>query len=444
MKTIFKRSLFTQVLLCCVLAIFAQDSFPDGTPVSEWFRQTKPIDMSTLGNRYCITDYEVVNDSTILQTQKIQAVIDKAHQQGGGVIVVPQGTFLSGSLFFKPKTHLYIEKGGTLKGSDDISDFPLVMTRMEGQTVKYFVALVNADKVDGFTISGEGCINGNGLRYWKSFWLRTQFNPKCTNMDEMRPRLIYVSNSKHIQLSGLKLMHSPYWTTHFYKCENIRFLNLHITSPNRSVGAPSTDAIDLDVCTNVHIKKCYMSVNDDALSLKGGKGPHADNDKDNGINQYIIVENCRFGPCCHSAFTCGSESVHSKNIIFRDSQVDGPYCVVNLKMRPDTPQHYEYILVENIKGNANRMLNVSPWTQFFDLKGEKDIKISRANNLTFRNIQLDCINAATIKSSEQYELFNFTFENLKIEASENPNINTEAVNNFIMRQVEVNGKIKTL
>lgn len=113
-------------------------------------------------------------------------------------------------------------------------------------------------------------------------------------------------------------------------------------------------------------------------------------------------------------------------------------------MRPDTPQHYEYILVENIKGNANRMLNVSPWTQFFDLKGEKDIKISRANNLTFRNIQLDCINAATIKSSEQYELFNFTFENLKIEASENPNINTEAVNNFIMRQVEVNGKIKTL
>lgn len=43
-------------------------------------------------------------------------------------------------------------------------------------------------------------------------------------------------------------------------------------------------------------------------------------------------------------------------------------------MRPDTPQHYEYILVENIKGNANRMLNVSPWTQFFDLKGEKDIK----------------------------------------------------------------------
>lgn len=116
MKTIFKRSLFTQVLLCCVLAIFAQDSFPDGTPVSEWFRQTKPIDMSTLGNRYCITDYEVVNDSTILQTQKIQAVIDKAHQQGGGVIVVPQGTFLSGSLFFQTQNSSLHRKRRNIKG----------------------------------------------------------------------------------------------------------------------------------------------------------------------------------------------------------------------------------------------------------------------------------------------------------------------------------------
>lgn len=39
------------------------------------------------------------NDSTILQTERIQAVIDKAAQDGGGVICIPKGTFLSGSLF---------------------------------------------------------------------------------------------------------------------------------------------------------------------------------------------------------------------------------------------------------------------------------------------------------------------------------------------------------
>ena len=76
----------------------------------------------------------------LLQTEQIQAVIDKAAQEGGGVICIPQGTFLSGSLFFKPHTHLYLEKGAVLKGSDDISHFDVIDTRLEGQNLKYFAA----------------------------------------------------------------------------------------------------------------------------------------------------------------------------------------------------------------------------------------------------------------------------------------------------------------
>ena len=97
----------------------------------------------------------VLNDSTLLQTEKIQAVIDLAHQNGGGVVVVPKGTFLSGALFFKPQTHLYLEEGGVIKGSDDINNFPIQMTRMEGQTLKYFTALINADNLKGFHHIGQ-------------------------------------------------------------------------------------------------------------------------------------------------------------------------------------------------------------------------------------------------------------------------------------------------
>lgn len=42
-----------------------------------------------------------------------------------------------------------------------------------------------------------------------------------------------------------------------------------------------------------------------------------------------------------------------------------------LKMRPDTPQHYEYITLENIEGNITNFININPWTQFFDLKDRK-------------------------------------------------------------------------
>lgn len=94
-----------------------------------------------------------------------------------------------------------------------------------------------------------------------------------------------------------------------------------------------------------------MSVNDDAIALKGGKGPKADVDPNNGENRNIIIEDNTFG-FCHSALTCGSESIHNYNIIFRNSTVKDASRLLHLKMRPDTPQHYEYITLDNIKGNV--------------------------------------------------------------------------------------------
>ena len=268
---------------------FAGDIFPDGTPMPEWFGDTQPVKVKKLGQKFVITDYGVQEDSTILQTGKIQRVIDKAAEKGG-VVVIPRGTYLTGALFFKPGTHLHLEKDAVLKGSDDISDFPIKTTRIEGQTVKYFTALINADGVNGFTITGKGTINGNGLRYWKHFWLRREFNPKCTNMDEMRPRLVYISNCDDVQLEGVTFMNSPFWTTHLYRCNRVKLLGLTIKAPAAPVKAPSSDAVDVDVCTDVLIKNCYISVNDDAVALKGGKGPWADQDPNNGGNRNIVIE----------------------------------------------------------------------------------------------------------------------------------------------------------
>jgi polygalacturonase len=178
---IMKHLILKIALLILPCAALAQDKFPDGTKIPAWFKDTKPTDITKLGKHYKITDNGVSTDSTLIQTEKLQAVIDKAAQNGGGVVIIPNGTYLTGALFFKQGTHLYLEKGAVLKGSDDISDFPVIETRIEGETCKYFPALVNADGLDGFTISGSGTINGNGLRYWKAFWLRRTWNPKCTN-----------------------------------------------------------------------------------------------------------------------------------------------------------------------------------------------------------------------------------------------------------------------
>ena len=264
------KSAILIVATCCSLQLFSQEKFPDGKIIPDWFYKNEKTDINGLGKNFLITDYGVVNDSTLLQTEKIQAVIDLASNNGGGVIVIPEGTYLSGALFFKPGTHLHLEKKAVLKGSDDISNFPVIETRMEGQNLKYFSALINVDKVDGFTLSGKGKVDGNGERYWKSFWLRRSVIPKCTNMDELRPRLLHISHSNNVQVSDVRLVNSPFWTTHIYKCDSVKLLDLRIFSPSFPVKAPSTDAIDIDACKNVLVKGCYMSVNDDAIALKGG------------------------------------------------------------------------------------------------------------------------------------------------------------------------------
>lgn len=444
MKKIWTKCIAGLLLACYVFPVLAKDVFPDGNPIPGWFRQTKIAKPEKLGKIYRITDYGVKQDSTLLQTERIQAVIDRAANEGGGVVWIPKGTFLSGSLFFKPKTHLYIEKEGTLKGSDDISHFTIIDTRMEGQNLKYFAALVNAIGVDGFTLSGKGCINGNGMRYWKSFWLRREVNKDCTNLEELRPRLVHVADSKNVQLSGVRLENSPFWTTHIYRCRNVQLLGLRIFAPHKPVKAPSSDAIDIDVCTNVLIKDCYLSVNDDAIALKGGKGPWADRDKsNNGSNCNVVIEDCTFG-FCHSALTCGSESIYNHNIVLRRCHVDRGQRLLWLKMRPDTPQNYEYITVEKITGHVSHLIYAQPWTQFFDLKGRKDIPHSYSRHITMRDIQMECDVMFNIsRKDEQYTLSDFRFENLDMKVNKNAKLPPNTIRNCTLKNITVNGKRMT-
>jgi polygalacturonase len=439
MTYLMMLALILQLASCSSPEKKTAEQFPDGTEIPAWFRDTTKIDVIALGAQFVITDHGAIGDGETLNTEAIQKTIDEAAKSGGGVVVIPEGRFLTGAIFFKPNTHLHVSESAILFGSDDISNFPKMPSRMEGQSIDYFPAVVNAYNVDGFTITGKGTIDGNGLNYWKAFWQRRAENPDCTNLEVSRPRLVFIQHSNDVQLQDVKLHNSGFWTTHLYKCNRVKALDLHIYSPAKPIKAPSTDAIDIDACSDVLVNGCYMEVNDDAVALKGGKGPTADEDPDNGPNKNIIIQNCEFG-FCHSAVTCGSESIHNRNIIVRDCTVDGPSRVLWLKNRPDTPQLYEYILVENVTGRAQRLIYAKPWTQFFDLKGHKTQPLSQANHITFRNIDLTCKIFADISVTEYDLLKNFTFDHVTITA-ENGELNKDLFDGLTINQLEVNGQL---
>ncbi|MBR4910627.1 MAG: exopolygalacturonase [Clostridia bacterium] len=413
-----------------------QTTFPDRTPIDDWFFSPFNAELDQNAKQYIITDHGICDDGKVY-TEKFQELIDRVSENGGGVIVVPAGTYFSGALFFKPGVDLYVSENGVLKGSDDITDYPLCTTRIEGEVCKYFPALINADGCDGLRIFGKGTIDGNGERSWKAFWLRRRWNPKCTNKDEQRPRLIFISNSNNVLIHGLKLQNSHFWTNHFYKCRFVKFVDCRVYSPEKPIGAPSTDAVDIDACSDVLIKNCWFHVNDDAIALKGGKGPDAAILPENGANQRILIEDCEYD-FCHSCLTCGSESIHNRNVILRNVKVSSAYQLLWLKMRTDTPQHYEYITVENVKGNVNDLVNINPWKQFFNMKGMDTVPISHADNITIKNCDIVCQKYLNIKpEKEQYILSDFTLENLNVK-TKHPDYPKDAVNNLVINNVRIN------
>ena len=433
------KKILAFIILAAFTATAHADNWPDGTPMDKWFSDTSKVDVSTLGQQYVVTDYGVSNDSTIVQTQQLQAVIDKGASEGGGVVVIPRGTFLSGSLFFKPGTHLHIAEGGKLKGSDRIANFKIIKTRIEGETCDYFAALVNADHVDGFTITGNGTIDGNGYNYWEEFWIRRKWNRKCTNKDAQRPRLVYISNSSNVTVQDVRIMNSAFWTNHIYNSDHVRYLDCFIYAPTSGMKAPSSDAIDIDKCHDILINGCYMNVNDDAVVLKGGKGIYADSMSVNGPVERVLVQNCHYGTV-HSMLTLGSESVHDWNVIVRNCRADDAYNVLWLKMRPDTPQHYEHVRIENLTGHCRSFLLIKPWTQFFQMGDRADMPKSECNDIRFHGIRMECGTFFDVSGSEKYVLRRFEFSDVEVtDRAAKPAFTGHPIEGLQLRNVRING-----
>jgi len=448
-----KKIITLSLLIALTLALQAKKKqqlqllWPDGTKMESWFTDTTRLSPENLGQQFLVTNYGVsANDSLRVQTQELQRVIDRAAESGGGVVVIPEGVYLSGALHFRQGTHLWLQEGARLKGSDRIADFPVCTTRIEGETCRYFPALVNADGLDGFTILGPGTIDGNGRHYWKEFWIRREWNPKCTNKDAQRPRLVYISNSKNVTVQGVRTINSPFWTNHIYRCERVRYLDCFIYAPTGGVfdfagkehGAPSSDAIDIDVCKDVVVRGCFMHVCDDAVVLKGGKGTWADQQPENGPCERILIENCHYGRV-HGCLTLGSESVHDRNVILRNCHADDANRVLWLKMRPDTPQHYEYVTVDNVTGKTGSFLVIRPWTQFFNPGDRKDMPLSQCNNITMKNIKMDCRNFFDVGTSDKYKLNDFTFENIDVQ-DQRKAFDASVIPATIVKNVKINGE----
>ena len=108
-------------------------------------------------------------------------------------------------------------------------------------------------------------------------------------------------------------------------------------------------------------------------------------------------------------------------------------------MRPDTPQRYEYVRVENCTGNTIYGIRTKIWTQFFDLKERKDMPRSYISNVEMRNINITCQKGFyQLKPSDKYNLGSFAFYDIN---AHDPygTMDTSFLKSCKMKNVRING-----
>ena len=378
-----------------------------------------------------------VGDGVTLNTAAIQKAIDTLAANRGGTLVIPKGEFLSGAIYLKPGVNLRLDKGAVLKGSTNIDDYPELETRIEGHFAVWIPALVNASNVDHLRITGSGTIAGGGQPFWDALGRAFRTNRLTANLDVKRPRNIFIEDSKDVQVSGISLRESGFWNLHLFRCSDVLVKGVDIRAPFRS---PSTDGIDVDSCRNVTIKGSYISVNDDNICLKGNKGTSALDDKTVLSVEHVRISGCEFG-MGNSALTVGSEATVVRDVIIENCRLTGTNnnCVLKLKLRPDTEEHYEKITARNIQvQNTNaQLVSIAGWGQHLDFQG-KPAPSQWVTNVTLENITGTLHDFGKVDGPKKSNVSNLTFKNINI-ALTNPAVVIKKVTNLKLTNVKING-----
>lgn len=389
--------------------------------------------------RYNIAENGAIGDSKTLNSKAIQAVIEKCAQNGGGVVVIPKGVFLTGSIFLKPGVNIEMLEGSVLKGSTNINDYPKATTRIEGHFEPWRAALLNADHVDHLRITGKGTLDGSGQPFWTEFYSRRTANPKTTNLDVERPRLAFIQNSHDVQISGINFLNSGFWNLHLYRCQEVTVDNCRFVAPGGRVPddhAPSSDGIDVDSSQDITIGNCFFSVGDDDIALKGSKGPFAMNDKDSPPVERIHIHDCIF-ELGGGIVTFGSEATIVRDVDVKRCITRKPV-VLRLKLRPDTPQQYENVTLTDITmEGGSTIFNISPWSQYFDLKGQAP-PMSIVRNVSISNVKGSGASLGKIAGNPGTTFGDITLKNANV-TLKSADIDASGIKTLHLDNVMVNG-----
>ena len=354
---------------------------------------------------YNVLSYGAKNDSSRKATTAIAKAIAAATRAGGGTVYFPAGKYLTGPIHLKSNITIYIDAGAELHFSDDFDDYlPMVQSRYEGVDVMSFSPLFYAWKAENIAIKGRGIINGHGKKWWDTVEgfddtkPRNKYqrlfdsvnknillpdDPKQMKRGFLRPPFIQPMYCKNVQVEGIYITNSPFWTINPEFCENVTVQGVTIYNPH----SPNTDGINPESCRYVHISNCHISVGDDCITIKSGKDIP-------GRTKAAPAQNYTITNCTmlsgHGGVVIGSEmSGGVKNITISNCVFDGTDRGIRIKTARGRGGVVEDIRVDNII-----MKNIGEQALLLDMEYTKAAPEPLSERTPkFRNIRFSNITA---------------------------------------------------
>lgn len=250
---------------------------------------------------YNILDYGAVNDTTTLNTIAVQKAIDACTKAGGGIVRIPAGNYVIGSIKLKSNVTLSLDYGASLLGSQDINDYATdLIPAREGNTH----CLIYAEKAKNITIEGLGVIDGRGT---------PEAFPRKNGAP--RPRLLRMVNCDGLTFSKVTYKRPAFWGIHIIDSKNVHFNGTIVRFRNNGY---NNDGLDIDGCENVLIENCDVDAGDDAICLKSTLKPC----KNIEVKNCIVSSNTaalKFGTSSRGGFI----DVKVSNCYFYDCPMGG-------------------------------------------------------------------------------------------------------------------------
>ncbi|MGO9586903.1 MAG: glycoside hydrolase family 28 protein [Limisphaerales bacterium] len=305
------------------------------TSPSDWARVTnilaRIIPPTFPAQDFVITNYGAVGNGTTDCTAAFSSAIVACNAAGGGRVVVPAGTFLTGAIHLLNNINLYVAQSGTILFSTNTNSFlPVVFTRYQGIELMNYSPFIYAYGQTNIAITGPGTIDGqaeNSVWYnWKNLLTADEqllWNMASTNMPVaqrifgpghyLRPTFVQPVHCQNVLIDGVTFLNSPMWTVTPLYCTNV---TIHGVTVNNSSSSPNTDSCDPDSCTDVLIKNCSFSDGDDCIAIKSGRDQ--DGLRVNIPSRNIVIQNCTFADG-HGGVTVGSEESGGVTNVFAEN-----------------------------------------------------------------------------------------------------------------------------